>query len=175
MRKYIALIKFMTYNGVEAKEYGTPPTLMLKGGGSMKDHIGVANMDRETYEQFAKGLRRAIAEAGYKLGEFADGIMNPVTLSNNLKEHNPTMMVESNRFACAKKLRMDVHEIVQLGRGMSINGDHNVQTVAGRDVRNGSERRKMTPQEEYFWSLLNSSDHKEKLLKQFIDILHKEG
>jgi len=127
-------------------------------------------MDKTTYGMFARGLRKAIAERGYKLGEFASGIMNPVTLSKNLSD-SPYTMNERNRFACAKKLGLDIQEIIELGRPdkQTIVGDNNVQTTAGRDVTH-NEKRSMTSQEEYFWQLFKRHGNAD-LLDEWIELL----
>lgn len=133
-----------------------------------------ANMDTKTYRYFSQGLKRAIAEAGYKKGEFAKGIMHPVTLSNNLSDTKPSVMEETNRFSCAKKLGMDVQDIINLGKDMSvsIDGSKNVQTVAGRDITNG-DRRRLSPDLEYFIKLFREKGDDEMLNQWIRELLDK--
>jgi hypothetical protein len=72
-------------------------------------------MNEGAYGYFIAGLRLAIKDAGYKFEkDFAEGIMNPVTLSKNL--NYKYRMGEENVIKCAKKLNKDVSEIVLLGK-----------------------------------------------------------
>lgn len=80
------------------------------------DNLGIGasvGMNKESYGYFIAGLRIAIREAGYKEKEFAEGIMNPVTLSNNLT--GKRNMLPGNIDKCAKKLNKDISDIVLLG------------------------------------------------------------
>lgn len=72
-------------------------------------------MNEETYRYFISGLRQAIREAGYKYEkDFAEGIMHPVTLSNNL--NGKQTMDEANIEKCLKKLNKEESEIVAKGK-----------------------------------------------------------
>jgi len=71
-------------------------------------------MNDETYEFFIRGLRLAIARAGYTDKDFAAGIMNPVSLSKNL--NGKYRMRDENISKCAKKLNIDPVDIVMMGK-----------------------------------------------------------
>ena len=134
-------------------------------------------MDTETYLNFVRGLRQALAEKGYQKGEFASAIgTTPQNFSKNISKSKPTMMNELNRFKCASKLGMKIEDIINLGRDInsSIREDGNVRTVNDGNVIHG-DMYKRTPREEYFFYLLENSPNKKELLKKFIDILHREG
>lgn len=79
--------------------------------------IGTEMLMRDSvYRRFIRGLRVAIKRSGYRYEkDFADGIMNAVTLSRNL--NLKARMDEENIEACAKKLGLDVAEIVLLDPG----------------------------------------------------------
>lgn len=64
------------------------------------------------YRQLIVGLRLAIKDAGYKEKDFAEGIMNPVTLSKNL--NFKYRMGEENIAKCLKKLNKDVPDLHKL-------------------------------------------------------------
>jgi len=73
-----------------------------------------SDMDKATYTYFIEGLARAIKRAGYKHKDFAEGLMNPVSLSRQL--NFKMQMQEGLRDKCAGKLGMSVAELVALGK-----------------------------------------------------------
>jgi len=92
------------------------------------------DMNDENYECFISGLRLAIKKAGYKYEkDFAEGIMNPVTLSKNL--NMKFRMGDENIQKCAKKLNMDVAEIVLLGKHAELDDDDTEKPVIGLERR----------------------------------------
>lgn len=82
---------------------------------NQKYKMAQTDMNEEAYGYFIVGLRIAIKDAGYKYEkDFADGIMNPVTLSNNLR--GKQQMSDANIRKCLERLNSDVSEVVLKGK-----------------------------------------------------------
>lgn len=131
-------------------------------------------MDKETYDFFIAGLRLAIKEAGYKQKDFADGIMDPVTLSNNLT--GKRTMIEENIVKCARKLNKDVSDIVLIGKAAEAGDDTQGQQATGQWRIPAGPTDFIDPDEvvsavQSMATLYRKADARQKWWKEIVDML----